>query len=75
MNNGPFEDVFPIEDGDIPLAMLVYQRVLVADTKARVRSLPTLGMSEATLGMYKKCHGRIKANGVVTSSWGRLNGT
>ena len=32
MENGPFEDVFPIEDGDvIPLlaiAMLVYQRVI-----------------------------------------------
>ena len=24
MNNGPFEDVFPIEHGDIPLATLVY---------------------------------------------------
>ena len=32
MKNGPFEDVFPIEDGDIPLysiAMLVYQWVTV----------------------------------------------
>ena len=27
MENGPFEDVFPIENGDIPLLMLVYQRV------------------------------------------------
>ena len=27
MENGPFEDVFPIETGDIPAAMLVYQRV------------------------------------------------
>ena len=26
MENGPFEDVFPIEHGDIPL-LLVYQRV------------------------------------------------
>ena len=29
MENGPFEDVFPIENGDIPaIAMLVYQRVI-----------------------------------------------
>jgi len=30
MENGPFEDVFHIENGDVPLisiAMLVYQRV------------------------------------------------
>ena len=27
MEDGPFEDVFPIENGDIPIAMLVYQRV------------------------------------------------
>ena len=28
MENGPFEDVFPIKIGDIPaIAMLVYQRV------------------------------------------------
>ena len=27
MENGPFEDVFPIKTGDIPIAMLVYQRV------------------------------------------------
>ena len=28
MEHGPFEDVFPIEDGDFQPAMLVYQRVL-----------------------------------------------
>ena len=27
MENGPFEDVFPIQNEDIPIAMLVYQRV------------------------------------------------
>ena len=27
MENGPFEDVFPIENGDFPWLMLVYQRV------------------------------------------------
>ena len=26
MENGPFEDVCPIENKDIPIAMLVYQR-------------------------------------------------
>ena len=28
MENGPFEDVFPIENCDFPIAMLVYQRVI-----------------------------------------------
>ena len=28
MENEPFEDVFPIENGDIPLLLLVYQRVV-----------------------------------------------
>ena len=28
MENGPFEDVFPIKNWDIPIVMLVYQRVL-----------------------------------------------
>ena len=27
MENNPFEDVFPIEHGDFPFAMLVYRRV------------------------------------------------
>ena len=27
MENGPFEDVFPIENGVFSIAMLVYQRV------------------------------------------------
>ena len=27
MENGPVEDVFPIENGDFPIAMLVYWRV------------------------------------------------
>ena len=27
MKNAPFEDAFPIEHGDNPIAMLVYQRV------------------------------------------------
>ena len=27
MENGPFEDVFPIENGGYSIAMLVYQRV------------------------------------------------
>ena len=32
MENGPFEDVFPVKHGDIPLLyMLVYQRVLLND--------------------------------------------
>ena len=28
MENGPFEHVFPIEDGDFSIDMLVYRRVL-----------------------------------------------
>ena len=27
MENGPFEDVFPIENGDMFIAILVYQRL------------------------------------------------
>ena len=31
IENGPFEDIFPIENGDFPLsiAMLVYRRVVL----------------------------------------------
>ena len=30
MENGPFEDVFPIKNGGFSIAMLVYQRVTLA---------------------------------------------
>ena len=37
--HGPFEDAFPIKNGDIPIAMLVYQGVLYFDLAGLLHSL------------------------------------